>query len=107
MKDSDYAEDSQKMIVQMKFLEFRISAIEKKIEVTEEDWLKAMENFNIGREILDRGFLKMFFGGGPKGINLRIRKALVDLMLRVDRGYPQIKGPNFDESLKDLVRRGA
>lgn len=42
----------------------------------------------------------MFFGGGPKGINKRIRESLIKKMLEVDKQYPSLKGKNFDEELK-------
>lgn len=39
--------------------------------------MASLKDFNMGLEVLDRGFIKVFFGGGPKGINGRIRKALI------------------------------
>lgn len=105
MTDQEYADDSQKMILQMLLLEFRIDHVHGRRIYSDEAWLKSLESFNLGREILDRKFLKIFFGGGPKGINKRIRVALINLMLKIDKEYPELKGENFDFSLKELLRK--
>lgn len=105
MTDEQYGEDSQKMMVFILLLEAKIKAIETGVVFNEEEWLSSLDHFNFGRELLDRKFVKMFFGGGPKGVNSRIRKALIALMLHVDQKYPQAKGPNFDEALKEQMRK--
>ena len=100
MTDEQYGADSNRMVIQLKLFEALIDSFNQKIPFDKEKWLEGLDSFNLGREILDRGCLRMFFGGGPKGINKRIRESLIKKMLEVDKQYPSLKGKNFDEELK-------
>lgn len=105
MTDEQYGDDSLKMLLQIILLEFQINAHLRGVKFSDEEWFKYLETFNFGRELLDRGFIKMFFGGGPKGINKRIRKALLKFMLKIEKEHPDQKGSNFDSIFKELVSK--
>lgn len=100
MTDQEYAEDSQRMIIEIMLYEFKIDDIKGIRKFSEQAYLDSLKDFNVGREVLKRGYLKMFFNGGPAGINKRIRKSMVNLMIEISEKYPQIKGPGFDEHLR-------
>lgn len=105
MTDEQYGEDSNRMVIQLKLFEAIIESFNQKIPFDREAWLESLNSFNLGREILDRGFLRMFFGGGPKGINKRIRETLIKKMLEIDKHYPSLKGENFDLELKSEMSK--
>lgn len=85
------------MLSQLIFYEFRM----KSPNATEEDWSTYSKSINVGRELLNRKFIKVF--GSPVTINRNIRKALIQTMLQFEKTLPQHKGPNFDVALKQLV----
>jgi hypothetical protein len=73
MTDEEYSKDTFDMLGTILLLEFRIKCLEEGKSCTGDDFDKYLESRNPSRELLDRGFIKAFFGGGPKGINSRVR----------------------------------
>lgn len=105
MTGEQYGEDTQKMLVAISLLEAQIKCVDTNTPFDGEAWLATLDERSLGRIMLDRKIVKMFFGGGPKGINQRTRKELIALMLKVKESYPQLMGDTFQTQLDDLMKR--
>lgn len=100
----NYGQDSFNLMVEIKLYEYGMAAFDRGDTPTEEGFHAYMLDFNFGRELLNRKLIKWIFGGGEKGTNLRIRKSLVQTMLKVDKFYPNMKDSKFDNALKEHMR---
>ncbi len=108
MTDAECAEDSINMIMNLKFLETLLTHAEKQIPFDREKYmqqLRQMTEQDIGRELLNRNFGRIFLDGGPKGMNSRIRKSLIKLMVKINKEHPELRGEDFEMFFMKLIEK--
>lgn len=90
-----FGKDTIDMLGEIILIEHRLN------NSSEQEFLDYMASAKIGRELLNRGFIKFF--SSPQSINKRVKVYLVRKMKELEQTLPESKGANFDARYRELL----